>query len=194
MSTPKPLPLRSTTTTLLSGSTSFSQRLICELSVRKSLVGHWTLIDPLTHKPVYYVSPPSADSTRRELRRLSCEGPLVAEITLKTAPSECSISLLDDGSTLELKRTFRGRHRFALNGKALYWKRDAICRESLTRRMFAETDGDVLLIYEAGELLLDALVASYIAMRFKRDQSRLKKWFGLKVKFPSGLLVRWLTG
>lgn len=194
MSPPKPLPLRSTTTTLLSGSTSFSQRLICELSVRKSLVGHWTLIDPLTHKPVYYVSPPSADSSRREVRRLSCDGSPVAEITLKTAPSECSIALLEDSSTLELKRTFRGRHRFVLNGKVLYWKRDAICRESLTRRMYAETDGDVLLIYEAGELLLDALVASYIAVRFKQDQSRLKRWFGVKVSFASCLLVKRLTG
>ena len=51
--------------------------------------------------------------------------------------------------------------------------------------MFAETDGDALLIYETGELLLDDLVASYIAMKWKRDHSRLKKCFGLTVKVPN---------
>jgi len=178
MSVPRPRPLRSTT--LLSGSSSLSHRLHSELSLRKSLVGHWTLIDPQTHKTVYYVSPPTTDSTR-EIRRNSPDGHLVAQITLKTTPSECLVFLPDENTTLRLKRTLRGRYRFAIKGKSLYWKRDAVCRESFTRRMFADTDSDTLLIYESGESILDALVASYIAMKCKREYSRFRKFFGLKI-------------
>jgi hypothetical protein len=181
MSVARPRPLKSTT--LLSGSASLSQeRLLYELTLRKSLVGHWTLIDPLTHKTMYYVSSSTANFTR-EVRRNSPDGQLVAQISLETAPSECLISLPDEHSSLELKRNFRGRHRFSVKGKSLYWKRDVVCRESLSRKTFADTDGDTLLIYESGESLLDALVASFIAMKYRREHSSLRKCFRRKVNY-----------
>lgn len=129
-------------------------------------------------------------NSTREVRRDPPDGQLVAQISLKTTPAECLISLPDENATLKLKRTLGGRRRFLVKGMALYSKRDAVCRESLTRRMFADTDGETLFIYESGESLLDALVASYIAMKYMRDHSRMRKCFGLKV-VP---MACWLIG
>ena len=72
----------------------------------------------------------------------------------------------------------RGRHRFEVNGKKLYWKRDVVCRESRTRRVYADTDGDTLLIYEGAEGFVDILVAGFIAMKFKHQESLDgRSWF-----------------
>jgi len=57
--------------------------------------------------------------------------------------------------------------------------------------MFADTDGDTLLIYESGESPLDAFVTSYTAMKCKRDHPRLRKLFGLEV-VPCVISVDWL--
>lgn len=164
MALPRPRPLRSTT--LLSGSSSFSQPAL-ELSLRRSLPGHWTLIEPLTHKTIYYFSPQINEISAREVRRHSSDGPLLAIVTLKSTPTHCHLAFSDEQPNIELKLGFRGRHRFTAGGRKLYWKKDTVCRESRTRRVFADTDGDTLLLYEEAEEFLDIIVATFLAMKFK---------------------------
>jgi hypothetical protein len=60
-----------------------------------------------------------------------------------------------------------GRHRFEAKGLQLCWKRDVVCQESNKRRVYAKTDGDMLLIYETPEELLDIIIIGFIAMKFK---------------------------
>ena len=47
--------------------------------------------------------------------------------------------------------------------------------------MFSDTDDDTLLIYERGESSFDALTASYIAVKCKRDYSQSRKFSGLQI-------------
>lgn len=165
----RPRPLRSTT--LLSGSSSYSQQPALKLSLRQSLNGHWTLIEPVTHKTFYHFSSYSEAFPTRELRRDSSDGPLIATVSLKSTPTQCHLSFSDEKTSIELKLSFRGRHRFKVDGRNLYWKRDVVCRESLTRRIFADTDGDTLLIYEGAESFVDVIVTTFLAMKFKRQNT-----------------------
>jgi len=59
------------------------------------------------------------------------------------------------------------RHPFEAKGLQLEWKRDVVCRDSHKRKVYAKTDGDMLLIYETPEELLDILVIGFIAMKLK---------------------------
>ena len=78
-----------------------------------------------------------------------------------------------------MKLGFRGRHRFTIGGRKLYWKKDVVCRESLTRRVFAETDGDTLLVYEGANDFPEVIVATFLAVKFKRENTRSNhfSWF-----------------
>jgi hypothetical protein len=167
----RPRPHRSTT--LLSGSSSFSQHPAMELSLRKSLSGHWSLIDPLSHKPRYFVcSPQEVDGNCvRQIRRGDSDGPVLGTIVFKSSP-HCSLGFSCDKLEFEMKRNFRGRHRFTVGGRNLYWKRDVICRESLTRRIYADTDEETLLVYEGAENFIDEIVTSFLAMKFRREHCR----------------------
>jgi len=159
-------PLRSTT--LLSGSSSFSHTPALQLALRKSLAGHWTLIDTATHKTRYYFSAQLDDSSSRQVRIDSPDGPLIAIISLETTrPTQCHVSFLDGKLDIDLKLSFRGRYRFAVDGRNLYWKRDVVCRESRTRRVFADTEGDTLRVYERAKPFLDVIVATFLAVKFK---------------------------
>ena len=168
----RPRPLRSTT--LLSGSSSFSQQPATELSLRKSLSGHWSLIDPLSHKPRYFVcTPQEVDGySVREIRRGDSDGPVLGTIILKSSSAHCSLTFSCDKPEFEMKANFRGRHRFTVAGRNLYWKRDIICRESRTRRIYADTDEETLLVYEGAESFIDEIVASYLAMKCRREHGR----------------------
>jgi hypothetical protein len=168
----RPRPLRSTT--LLSGSSSFSQQPAVELSLRRSLTGHWSLIDPISHKPRYFVCAARELNgySLRQIHRGDSEGPIIGTILLKSAPSLCQFAFSNGKPNIELKANFRGRHRFVAGGRRLYWKLDVVCRESRTRRIYADTDEDTLLIYEGAETFFDELVASYLTMKCKREYDR----------------------
>ena len=152
-----------------------------ELSLRKSLSGHWSLIDPLSHKPRYFVCTPKEidGSFVREIRRGDSDGPVLGTIIIKSSPARCSLAFPCNKPNFEMKANFRGRHRFRVGGRNLYWKRDVICRESLTRRIYADTDEETLLVYEGAENFVDEIIASYLAMKFRREQSRSMScgWF-----------------
>lgn len=171
MTVTRPRPTRSST--LLSGSSSFSEQPSHQLGLRRSLTdSHWTLVEPSSHKPLYYVDIPETSNTHptREIRRGSGDGPLLG--TIQQMPSNCCQLTFADGTpaiqiNAPRKLGLKGRHRFSISGKNLYWKRDVVCRESLTRRVFADTDGDTLLIYEGADQFLDVIVAGFIAMKLK---------------------------
>ena len=183
MSSPRSRRLRSTS--LLSGSSSFSQQPALKLSLRRSLPGHWTLIEPLTHRTIYYFSSQRDEITTREVRHRCPDGPLLATISLKSIPDRCHLTFSDEQPDIELKLGFRGRHRFRAGGRKLYWKKDTVCRESLTRRVFANTDGDTLLVYEGAEGFLDVIVATFLAMKFKRQHTCSSYFSWLNVTISS---------
>jgi hypothetical protein len=164
-----PRPTRSTT--LTSGS-SFSRRPSIELYLRRSLSGHWSLIEPLTHRPVYHIRTNSKKAVR-EIRHGSHEGPLLGTVSLKPSSRHCELSFNDGSPDIVIapprKLSMRGHHKFAVNGHRLYWKRDVVCREERTRRVYADTEDDKLLVYEGAEPFLDAIVVSFIAMKSKHD-------------------------
>ena len=162
MTATRPRPLRSTT--LLSGSSSFSQRPVTKMSLRMSPAGHWTLIDPSSHRALYHVQ-------GREIRRNSFDGPLLATFSAEPSSATCQLSFLDGNKELEIKSprklSWRGRHRFVVNGRKLYWKHDIVCRESLTRRVYADTDENTLLIYENADPFKDVIAVTFLAMKLK---------------------------
>jgi hypothetical protein len=92
----------------------------------------------------------------------------------------CQLKFADGTPEIQIsapgKLSLRNRHRFEVNGKSLYWKRDVVCRESFTRRVFADTEGDTLLIYEGAEEFLDIIVAGFIAMKFKHQTPEARGW------------------
>jgi hypothetical protein len=168
----------------MSGSSSFSKKAAIQFTLRKSLTGSWTLIEPVSHITKYHVRTPEAPHgyPAREIRRDSSDGPLLGTVHVKDASGLCQLSFFDGIPNILIaaprKISIRGRHRFTVEGHKLYWKNDVICRESRTRRICAETDGDTLLIYEDGKMLVDAIVASFIAMKSKRLTSLQKaSWF-----------------
>jgi hypothetical protein len=169
MPTPRHRATRSTT--LLSGS-SYSKRPAVELCLRRSLTGHCTLIEPITHKTRYHVQDAHGHPTR-EIRRDSSDGQLVSTVQQKASSSRCQLTFFDGTPNIEIgvprKLSFRGRHRFEVNGLKLYWKRDQVCRHAPTRRVYADTDGDTLMVYEGAEEFLDVIVASFLAMKFKHQ-------------------------
>jgi hypothetical protein len=183
MAVPRPRPLRSTT--LLSGSSSISQQPALELCLRRSLPGHWTLIEPLTHKAIYYFSPQLDEISVREIRRDSHDGPLLATVSLDSTPTHCHLAFCDEQPNIELKLGFRWRYRFTVGGRKLYWKKDTVCRESRTRRVFADTDGDTLIVYEGAEGFLDVIVATFLAMKFKcqHTSSNYLSWLNVTISF-----------
>jgi hypothetical protein len=171
----RPRPLRSTT--LLSGSSSFSRRPSLQLCIRKSLPGHWSLIEPLTHKSLYHIRA-TGDPTR-EIRRGSSDGPILGVVSITSSSKQCHLSFANGAPTILVqtprKLWGRGRHRFAVGGREFYWKRDIVCREARTRRVFADTDCDTLLVYENAEPFLDVIVATFVAMKFKREKTSTSK-------------------
>src|SRR6202041_1020840 len=134
-------------TTLLSGHSSWSIKPAVELCLRKSLAGHWTLIEPNTHKTRYHVRTPDVPhgNPTREIRRDSSDGQLIGTVHQKATSSRCHLAFFDGTPNIEIgvprKLSFRGRHRFIHNGLHLYWKRDQVCRHARTRRVYAEVDG-----------------------------------------------------
>lgn len=175
-------PRNTRSTTLLSGS-SYSKTPSVVLCLRKSLTDHWTLIEPVTHKPRYHVHTPDHPHPTAEIRRGSSEGPIIGTVHQEVCSSRCQLQFLDGSPNIEIGATMSlpGRHKFKVNGRKLYWKRDQICRETVTRRVFAETDGDMLLVYEGAEEFLDVIVASFLAMKFKHQSTEGISWF----KVPS---------
>jgi hypothetical protein len=182
MTIPRPRPLRSTT--LLSGSSSYSQQPALKLSLRKSLNGHWTLIEPVTHKTFYHFCAQNDDSSTRELRRNSSDGALLATVSLKSSPTRRHLFFPNEQLNIELTSSFRDRPRFTIEGRKLYWKRDVVCRESRTRHVIADTDGDTILIYEGGEQFQDIIIATFLAMKLKRENSCSNSCPWLKVINP----------
>lgn len=172
----RPRPLRSTT--LLSGVSSFSKSYARRLCLRRSLTGHWTLIEPESRKPLYYLSPDSEGSSLRELRLSSFDGPLLAIVDHRSSPFHCHLSFANGKQHVELKLSFRGRHQFNVDGRKLYWKRDRVCRESRTGVVLARTNEETLLIYQGAEPFLDVIVASFLAVKAKRlrTESRICSW------------------
>jgi hypothetical protein len=176
----RPRPTRSAT--LLSGSSSFPEQPSLQLGLRRSLTGtHWTLVEPTSHKPIYYVDTPEEpdDHPTREIRRGSSDGPILG--TIQQLPTDsCQLKFEDGTPEIQInpprKLSLRGHHNFEVDGKSLYWKRDVVCRESFTRRVFADTDGDTLLIYEGAEQFLDVIVAGFIAMKFKHQTPEARGW------------------
>jgi len=146
-----------------------------KLCLRTSLPGHWTLIDPLSHKPLYYVN-------GREIRRGTFDGPLIATMSSESS-SQCRLSFSDQNTVIDIKApgklSVRGRHRFAVNGRKMYWKRNIVCREASTRRVYADTDDELITIYELGEPLIDVIVLTFIAvqMKCKAARSGACSWF-----------------
>lgn len=180
MSSPRPRPPR-----LLSISSSFSQQPALELSLRRSLPGHWSLIEPLTHKTIYCFSSQPDEISAREVRHRSLDGPLLATVSLNSTPARCHLTFSNEQPDIELKLGFRGRHRFTIGGRKLYWKNDIVCRESRTRRVFADTDGDTLLVYEGAEEFLDVIVATFLAIKFKRQHTCSNPFSWLNVTMSS---------
>jgi hypothetical protein len=165
----------------MSGTSSFSEQPPIQLGLRRSLTGtHWTLVEPNSHKPLYYVHTPEEpeDHPTREIRRGSADGPILG--TIQQMPTDCCQLKFADGAEIEIsapgKLSIRSRHRFEVNGKNLYWKRDVVCRESFTRRVFADTEGDTLFVYEGAEQFLDVIVAGFIAMKFKHQTPEAHGW------------------
>ena len=188
MSIVKARPHRSTT--LISGSSN-SNKPAHELCLRRSLSGHWTLIEPVTHKARYHVSTPEGpeEHPTREIRRENSEGPLLGTVRQDPSSSSCHLNLFDR-TPIEIKAPsklsfagIRGHHPFEISGRHLYWKWDRVCRESITRRVYAEVDsdnGDMLNIYEGAEDFIDVIVAGFIAMKYKHERCpEARSWFNV---------------
>jgi len=173
MTVSRPRPLRSTT--LLSGLSSISHRPAMRICLRKSMNGQWTLIEPVSHQTLYHVSLPTHNV--REIRRGSSDGALVAVVSQISTSSQWELSFPGEKSETKIiinpprRFSLRGRHRFRASGRQLYWKWDIVCREHFTRRVFADTDGDTLLIYEEARPFLDIIVTTFLTMKFKRMHS-----------------------
>ena len=150
-----------------------------EFCRRDSLAGHWTLIDPISHRPIYYVFAPREKdgALSTEIRRRSADGPLVASISLQSSPPRCLVAFADDDHhNIELKPNFRGRHRFTVDSKHLYWKRDVVCRESRTRHVYAETKDTALFIHGTDEKFADVIIATFVALRLKAQNTKRRRY------------------
>lgn len=168
-------PRRTRSDTLLSTPSSYTRQPCLRLCLRKSLAGHWTLVDAKSHKSLYYISTPHSEEqySTCEIRKEFLDGPVLAKISRQVSGSMCRLAFTDDQSEIELLLpgllSFGRSQRFEAKGRQLCWKRDTVCRESNSRRIDAKTDGDTLLIYESPEELLDILIVGYIAMKFKHQ-------------------------
>lgn len=167
----RPRPTRSAT--LLSGSSSFPPQPALRLYLRKSLAGHWTLVDTYSHKSLYYISAhrSEAGDSVHEVRRGSSDGSILATISRQLSDSQCRLAFTDGGPEIQLKLpgkiSIGCKLRFEAKGRQWFWKRDIVCRDSGTRRVCAGTDDGMLLVYEGSEDLLDILAVGFIAMKFK---------------------------
>ena len=96
---------------------------------------------------------------------------MLGEISSQLAGSLCRLAFSDGQPEIQLisprMMSIGGRHRFEAKGLQLCWKRDVVCQESNKRRVYAKTDGDMLLVYETPEELLDIIIIGFIAMKFK---------------------------
>jgi hypothetical protein len=156
-----------------SGSSSFTPQPALRLCLRKSLAGHWTLVDTESHKSLYYISTHRSETVDsvHEIRRGSSDGTLLATVSKQLSESQCWLTFADGGPEIRLKLPGKisiGRKpRFEVKGRQWYWKRDIVCRDSGTRRVCAGTDDGMLLVYEGSEDLLDILAVGLIATQFK---------------------------
>lgn len=161
------------TTLWLGHPSSLAPQPRLKLCLRKSLAGHWNLVDFHSHKSLYHISIPRSDglSSTNEIRKGSWDGPLLGRINLQFAGSLCQLAFADGQPEIQLASrrilSIGDRHPFEAKGLQLEWKRDVVCRDSHKRKVYAKTDGDMLLIYETPEELLDILVIGFIAMKLK---------------------------
>jgi hypothetical protein len=137
---------RPTIDKLLSGLSSFSKSSVKRLCLRRSLTGHWTMIEPESRKPLYYFSPETEGCSTRKLRLSSFDGPLLAIVDHKPSPFYCHLSFANGKPQIKLKPSFRGRYRFTVEGRNLYWRRDTVCRESRTGVALARANEETLVI------------------------------------------------
>lgn len=163
MATTRSRSLRSNT--LLAASSQPPQAVL-KLGLRSSLTGHWTLIDPISHRPKYHINRDG------QIHRGTSDGPLVATIS-RDSSSLYRLSFDDGTASIDIKPprklSLRGRHRFAIDGRQMYWKRDIVCREASNRRVYAEADCDIITIYEVGEPMIDIIIATFVAVKLKRQ-------------------------
>jgi|SRR5579859_5214752 len=75
----------------------FLQETRHSVTLRKSLTGSWTLIEPVSHITKYHVRTPEAPHgyPAREIRRDSSEGPLLGTVHVKDASGLCQLSFFD---------------------------------------------------------------------------------------------------